>query len=120
MAIKRGDVYWVALANADVLEPAIPHPHVIIQINESDHTVVACALTSNHKRVSLPGNVLLEAGEASLPRQSVVEVAKVITIEPSQLGDYIGMLDEWRIDQILAGIRFIQTAFLSGKMDENR
>jgi mRNA interferase MazF len=30
-----------------------------------------CALTSNVTRASLPGNILLEAGEGSLPRQSV-------------------------------------------------
>lgn len=84
---------------------------------DADERVLAFAgqseplLTSNIQRVSIPGNVLLEAGEANLPRQSVVEVSKVSTLEKSQLGDYIGTLDERRISQILAGMRFVQTSF---------
>ncbi len=113
MLIHQGGIFWVQLQDD---ENAIPHPHVVIQANELNQTlttVVACALTTNLHRVSLPGNVLLENGEANLPRQSVVEVAKVSTIAKAQLGAYIGTLSERRIAQILAGIQFIQTSFLS-------
>ena len=110
MAVQQGDIYWVRLENTGDTDPRIPHPYVVLQDNSM--TVVACALTSNLKRVSLPGNVLLEAGEANLPKQSVVEVAKVATIDTTQLGDYIGKLCARRIDQILAGIRFIERSFL--------
>jgi mRNA interferase MazF len=123
MAINQGDIYWVQLENPGELEPAVPHPYVVIQDNVFNHsrinTVVACALTSNIKRVALPGNVLLEAGEANLPRQSVVEVAKVSTVDKTQLGQYIGTLSERRIDQILAGMRLIQASFLSANEVEN-
>ena len=119
MTINQGDIYWVQLEDPGSTESAIPHPYVVIQDNDLNHsqitTVVACALTSNIKRVNLPGNVLLEAGEANLPRQSVVEVAKVAMVEKARLGEYIGTLSERRIDQILAGIRFIQTSFLSAR-----
>lgn len=115
--INQGDVYWVKLENSD-----ISHPHVILQDDVFNHsrisTVIVCVLTSNIKRVSMPGNVLLDAGEANLPRQSVVEVAKVSTLEKTQLGDYIGALSPRRVDQILAGMRFIQTAFLSAKVSD--
>lgn len=124
MAIHQGDIYWVQLDSPGELEPGIPHPHVVIQDNVLNHsrilTVTACALTSNIQRVSLPGNVLLEAGEANLSRPSVVEVAKVSTVDITQLGEYIGTLSERRIEQILAGMRFIQTAFLSMHEDNNR
>ena len=116
MTINQGDIYWVRLEDPDDLEPAIPHPHVIIQGDDLNHseieTVVACALTSNIKRVSMPGNVLLEAGEANLLRHSVVEVAKLSTVKKTQLGEYIGTLSERRVQQILAGIRFIRASFL--------
>ncbi len=124
MAIHQGDIYWVRLDSPGESESGIPHPHVVIQDNVLNHSripaVTACALTSNIQRVSLPGNVLLEAGEANLPRQSVVEVAKVSTVDKTQLGEYIGTLSERRIEQILAGMRFIQTAFLSTHEDNNR
>ena len=72
-------------------------------------TVVVCALTTNAKRAKAPGNVLLEAGEANLPRQSIVVVSQVSTVDKSQLGEYIGSLTPQRVEQILAGMRFLQT-----------
>ena len=56
----------------------------------------------------MPGNVLLEAGEANLPKQSIVAVSQVSTVDKAQLGEYIGSLTKERIDQILAGMRFLQ------------
>ena len=115
MSINQGDIYWVQLSDPSAADAAVPHPYVIIQANELNHsritTVVACALTSNLKRVSLPGNVLLDTGEADLPKPSVVEVAKVSTLAKAELGDYIGSVSAQRIEQILAGLRFVQTAF---------
>jgi len=70
--------------------------------------VVVCALTTNLKRANLPGNVLLEAGEANLPKQSIVVVSQVSTVDKSQLGEYIGSLTQQRINQILAGMQFLQ------------
>jgi len=106
LVINRGDIYWVEI------EATIPHPYVVIQEDVLNHsrieTVVVCALTSNLKRAALPGNVLLDAGEADLAKQSVVEVSKVSAANKTQLGEYIGSLSEARIDQILAGMRFLQ------------
>jgi mRNA interferase MazF len=115
MEINQGDIYWVQLENPLGMEASIPHPYVVLQENVFNHsrihTVVACVLTSNIKRISLPGNVLLEVGEANLTKQSVVEVSKVSTIDKVQLGEYIGSLSQQRIDQILAGMRFVQRSF---------
>lgn len=116
--IQQGDIYWAAPFAGGEDEAAIPHPYVIVQenvLNDSRiDTVVACALTSNLWRTSeTPGNVLLEAGEANLPKQSVVEVSKVSTIAKAQLGEYIGSLTTQRVDQVLAGMRFFQTTFFN-------
>ena len=110
--IKQGDIYWVVLAEPSGSEAGLPHPHVVIQDNVFNrsriHSVLVCALTSNRKRAKAPGNVYLEAGEANLPRQSVVEVSKISTVDKTQLGQYIGTLSEQRIQQILAGMQFLQ------------
>ncbi|GHO60176.1 type II toxin-antitoxin system PemK/MazF family toxin [Ktedonobacter robiniae] len=117
MIINQGNIYWVQLENLSGSEPGIRHPHVVIQENILNHsritTVVACALTSNRKRANTPGNVLLEVGEANLPKQSVVEVSKVSTVDKTQLGEYIGSLTEQRTHQILAGMRFLQLSFFT-------
>ena len=113
MVIHQGDVYWVALKEPAGSEPGVTHPHVVIQadvLNRSRiETVVVCALTTNAKRANLPGNVLLEAGEANLPRQSIVVVSQVSTVDKSQLSEYIGSLTRQRVEQVLAGMRFLQT-----------
>src|SRR5215208_8344975 len=112
MIVNQGDIYWVSLEEASGSEPSYPHPHVIIQDNAINRsridTVVVCALTTNRKRAKAPGNVYLEAGEANLPRQSIVVVSQVSTIDKAQLGEYIGSLSKERINQILAGMRFLQ------------
>jgi mRNA interferase MazF len=116
-AIHRGDIYWVAIG------AGMAHPHVVIQEDVINHSrarsVVVCAMTSNGSRVSMPGNILLEAGEANLPRQSVVEVAKVSVVDRAQLGAYIGTLTEERVHQVLAGMRFLQSFTRAGeRVDE--
>ena len=109
MILNQGDIYWLKLEELE----GYPHPHVVIQEDIINHsriqTVVVCSLTTNIKRVNIPGNVLLEAGEANLLRQSIVVVSHVSTVEKSQLGEYIGSLTKVRVDQILAGMRFIQS-----------
>src|SRR5512133_1425417 len=112
MVINQGDIFWVSLAHPDGSEPGYTHPHVVIQedvLNHSRiHTVVVCALTTNLKRAKAPGNVLLEIGEANLPKQSVVFVSQVSTVDKTKLGEYIGSLTKPRVDQILAGMQFLQ------------
>ncbi len=117
LEVNQGNIYWVQLEMTTGAGPGIPHPYVVVQEDVFNHsrlnTVIICALTSNLQRAKFPGNVLLDAGEANLPRQSVVEVSKVSTIEKAQLGGYIGSLSEQRIAQILAGMRFLQQSYFS-------
>ena len=112
MEINQGDIYWISAEEPDGTEPGYTHPHVIVQENVLNHsrikTVVVCALTSNMKRAKAPGNVLLEAGEANLPKQSVVVASQVSVVNKTQLGEYIGSLTEQRVNQILAGMQFLQ------------
>jgi mRNA interferase MazF len=111
MVVNQGDIYWIPLKYPGGADHDHIHPHVVIQdnvINRSRiETVVVCALTTNSKRAKAPGNVLLEAGEANLPRQSIVVVSRVSTVDKAQLGKYIGSLTRQRIDQIFAGMRFL-------------
>lgn len=124
MIINQGDLYWVALEEPDGSEPGYAHPHVVIQDDVLNHsridTVVVCALTTNMKRAKAPGNILLEAGEANLPKQSVVVVSQVSTKDKTQLGEYIGSLSGQRINQILAGMRFLQKMIEHHETDEEK
>lgn len=109
MVIHQGDVYWVDVGDPIGSAPGYLHPHVVVQNNAFNqsriNTVVVCALTSNLKRASAPGNVLLEPGEANLPKQSVVNISQIFTVDRSQLGDKIGMLSSNRLRQVIDGLQ---------------
>ncbi len=112
MEVNQGQLYWVALASPDGAEVGIAHPHVVIQDDVLNHsrlqTVVVCALSTNLKRANLPGNVLLDPGEGGLPKQSIVLVSQVSTVNKADLGECIGALSQERMQQILAGMRLLQ------------
>ena len=109
--INQGDIYWIDLDEPSGSEPGYRHPHVVIQnnlFNQSRiNTAIVCALSSNLKRASVPGNVLLDQGEGELPKQSVVLVTQIFTVDKSHLGEHIGSLSSRRIRQILDGIRLV-------------
>ena len=76
--------------------------------NESRiNTVVVCALTSNLQRANAPGNVLLKKGEGGLPKDSVVNVSQIITVNKLDLIEKIGSLPVSKIKQVIEGIRLL-------------
>ena len=113
--IHRGGLFWIGPDDARGSIPGFAHPHVVVQDDLFNHsritTVIVCALTTNLLRGNEPGNVLLDVGEGSLPKQSVVVVSQISSIEKARLGEWIGSLAEARVEQILAGLRFQQRSF---------
>lgn len=107
MDIRQGDVFWIMPNETNGIESDHIHPYVVVQVN-AQNKVTVCALTTNLKRAKDPGNVLLDEGEAGLPKQSVIVASQVSVVDETQLGVFIGTLTEQRIQQILAGIRFLQ------------
>jgi mRNA interferase MazF len=111
VVINQGDIYWVDLGEPSASEPGYRHPHVVVQNNLFNRsqikTVVVCALTSNLRRAQAPGNVLLEPGEANLPRQSVVNISQIYTVDKSQLDEYVGSLSSGRVREIVNGVRLV-------------
>ncbi|GMV28069.1 MAG: hypothetical protein AMXMBFR59_01940 [Rhodanobacteraceae bacterium] len=111
-AIRRGDLFWIAPDDSRGPAPDYAHPHVVVQddlFNRSRiATVVVCALTSNLQRASEPGNVLLDPGEGGLPRQSVVVVSQIDSVDKTRFGARIGALSPARVEQVLAGLGFQQ------------
>ena len=111
MVIRQGEIYWIDLGEPSGSEPGYRHPHIVIQNNVFNrsriNTVVVCVLTSNLKRAEAPGNVLLEEGEANLPKQSVVNVSQIFTVDKKDLVEKIGTVSPKRIEEILAGIKLV-------------
>ncbi len=105
MVINQGDVFWVDLGNPVGSSPGYIQNNLF---NRSRiNTVLVCALTSNLRRGEAPGNVLLESGEADLPKPSVVMASQVFAVDKSQLTEHIGSLSRKRIRQILDGLKLL-------------
>ncbi len=113
MIIEMGDVFWIPLFNEDGVQNPIVHPHVVIQdtvINQSRiETLVVCSISTNMKRASEHGNILLELGEGNLPKHSIIVVSQISMVKKSQLGEYIGSLEKRRMEQIFAGMKYVQS-----------
>lgn len=111
MTIKQGDIYWINLVAPKGSEPGYRHPHVVIQNNIFNlsriNTIVVCALTSNLKRAAAPGNVSLKKGEGNLPKDSVVNISQVITVNKSDLTEKIGSLSPAKLKEVIEGVKLL-------------
>lgn len=111
--INQGDIFWVDLGRPSGSGEAYLHPHVVIQNNLFNgsrlNTVVVCSLTSNLRLAGSPGNVLLEKGEAGLPKQSVVNITQVFTVDKRDLTEKIGALSRKRMTEVLDGLMLLIT-----------
>ena len=108
MVFSQGDVFRIDLGVPSGSELGFRRRHVVMQndlFNQSRiSTVVVCALTSNLKRTSAPGNVQLFTSEVNQPKPSVVNISQLFTTKKSDLVEKIGTLSLWRIRQVLGGI----------------
>jgi mRNA interferase MazF len=111
MVINQGDIFWIDFGSPSGSEPGYRHPHVVVQNNLFNksriNTVLVCSLTSNIKRASAPGNIMLNKGEANLPKKSVVNVSQIFTVNKNDLSEKIGTLSMERIFEILKGIKLV-------------
>ena len=111
MVICQGDVFWANLSSPIGAEPGNRRPVVIVQrdsINRSAFgTVVVVPLTKQAKHAILPGNVLLNKGEANLPRPSLARGTHVMVVDKSRLIEKIGNLSPNRIREVIDNIIWI-------------
>lgn len=111
MAVKQGEIYWVDLGKPGGSEPGYRHPHIVIQNNifnsSNINTIVVCTLTTNLIRAKAPGNVVLEKGEANLPKKSVVNISQIYTVNRNDLTEKIGQVSGKRMKDILDGLRLL-------------
>ena len=107
--MRRGEVWWASLREPSGSEPGYRRPIAIIQSDDFTasriSTVVGAAVTSNTRLASAPGNVFLQGREAGLPRESVINVSQLLTVNKSALTERIGRLSAKRLEELDAGLR---------------
>jgi len=109
--IEQGEIYWVDLGAPRGSSPGHKHPHIVIQNNVFNaskiNTVVVCVITSNLRRAKSPGNVVIEKGEANMPKKSVVNVTQLYTVDKRDLLDRIGKVSKEKLEMILEGVKMV-------------
>ena len=109
--IRQGEVYWLDFGPVSGSAPGGWHPCVVVQgdaFNSSRiATTVVCLITSNLGRARSPGNVPLKRGDANLPKDSVVNVSQVVTVDKSELSERVGRLSGNAINAIRDGLHLL-------------
>ena len=95
--VKRGDIYYADLSPVVGSEQGGVRPVLIVQNdtgNRYSPTVIAAAITSQTNKAKLPTHIALSAPDYGLPRDSVVLLEQIRTIDKTRLKEKIGELPE--------------------------
>ncbi|WP_022883496.1 type II toxin-antitoxin system PemK/MazF family toxin [Glaciibacter superstes] len=109
MVTERGGVYWAELGPVVGSRPAKRRPVLVIQSDAYNssrlETVLVAVITSSTALATMPGNVFLPSSSTGLPRDSVVNVTAVATLNKPDLVDYSGQVPESLLDEVDRGLR---------------
>src|ERR1700689_2916479 len=94
--IQRGEIWWADLPEPRRSKSGYRRPVLAVQADSFNHsriqTVIVAVITSNTELADAPGNVLLPASSTGLPRDSVVNVSQLLTLDRGFLTKQAGTL----------------------------
>jgi mRNA interferase MazF len=106
---QRGSIYWADLGEAHGSRPAKRRPVLVIQSDPFNasrlNTTIAAVITSSTALAAMPGNVFLPAAVSGLPKDSVVNVTALVTLNKTDLEASVGHLPESLLDDVGRGLR---------------
>jgi mRNA interferase MazF len=111
VVITRGDLFWADLGEPVGSRPAKLRPVLVVSSNLYNdtalNTVIVAAVTSNTRLAAMPGNTFLPAQSTGLPRDSVVNVTALATLNRSDLGEPAGLVAGDLLAQVDQGLRLV-------------
>jgi len=111
MVVERGEIWWADLPEPVGSSPGLPRPVLIIQSDKFNrsriNTAVIAIITTSARLANAEGNVLLTARQTNLPKDSVVNVSQLFTIDETLLRDYVGALSAKKMEQVDKGLRLV-------------
>jgi len=107
--MRRGEIWWAALPPPTGSGPAFPRPVLVIQADEFNEskikTALAVILTTNLRLAAAPGNVHCGSKETGLPRDSVVNVSQVVTVDKMLFTERVGVIPTHLLARVEDGLR---------------
>ena len=111
MVIERGGIYWADLGAPSGSRPAKRRPVMVISAETYNNsrlpTALAVVITSNTDLATMPGNVFLPAAVTGLPKDSVVNVTAVVTLNKTDLSEQAGHAPLAELREIDRGLRHV-------------
>ena len=111
VSVRRGEIWWAELPEPRGSEPGFRRPVLIIQadsFNESPiQTVLVAVITGNLRLGEAPGNVPARAAVTGLPRDSVINVSQILTLDRDFLIEPAGALTPQTRRAVEEGLRLI-------------
>ncbi len=101
--VKRGDIFYADLSPVVGSEQGGVRPVLIVQNdtgNKHSPTVIAAAITSQTGKARLPTHITLAAGSAGLPKDSIVLLEQVRTLDKRRLREHMGRADDRVMRQV--------------------
>lgn len=96
LIVKRGDVYYADLSPVIGSEQGGVRPVLVVQNNIGNKyspTVIVSAITSQINKAKLPTHIEISSQDFSLPKDSVVLLEQIRTIDKKRLKEKIGKFD---------------------------
>lgn len=107
-SVKRGDIFYADLSPVVGSEQGGVRPVLIVQNdtgNRHSPTVIAAAITSQTGKARLPTHISLSARSYGLPKDSVVLLEQIRTLDKKRLREHMGRVDDevmHRVDSAIA------------------
>ena len=106
---RRGSICWADLGEPRGSKPAKRRPVLVIQADPFNtsrlNTTIAAVITSNTGLAAMPGNVFLPATSSGLPKDSVVNVTALVTLDKTDLDEETGHLPPALMSDVDRGMR---------------
>ncbi|WP_431814957.1 type II toxin-antitoxin system PemK/MazF family toxin [Limosilactobacillus portuensis] len=106
--VKRGDIFYADLSPVVGSEQGGQRPVLIVQNDIGNHfstTVIVAPITTHSQKKPMPTHVPLTAEVTGIPRNSVVLLEQVRTIDKQRLMDRIDHLDALVMKKVNHGLR---------------
>lgn len=111
--MSRGEIWWADLPAPVGSGPGFRRPALVVQSDRFNRsaiqTVIVVILTSNLALSRAPGNVLVRARDSGLPRDSVVNISQILTVDRGILTSQCGSLDDATMSAVEDGIRLVMS-----------
>ncbi|MEA1923390.1 MAG: type II toxin-antitoxin system PemK/MazF family toxin [Pseudomonadota bacterium] len=109
--MKRGEIWWAEIPDPEGSSPGYRRPMLIVQANEFNkskiNTVIAAVITTNIRLADAPGNILLSRKKSKLPKDSVINISQIVTVDKSFLTEKITALSPELIVRVDEGMRLV-------------